>query len=168
MEDQEVKTEKHIKRLAPTAMRSNGADYVRSTHHVVVPPDYTLEDILTPRFWSHHFNALNVFDLVDVVASDFSLDVTLRVVEKGVGFVTMLPLRVYQREQAKGADKSVKTAKESELEPPEGYVVNHAPKTGWRFFTTNPHQEIARGFKSKHEATLAAIEHDKKASGQAA
>lgn len=147
-----------VKLLSPTAM-TNSADFVRTAYHVNVAPDVTLTDILTPKFWAHHVNRIKVNDIVDVLATDGSLDVQLRAVEKGVGFIVFRVLRQWLRE-----DKQENAEKEVELpDLPEGYLVNHTPKTGWRVFTTEPHQEVSRDHKSKYAAYMAAIAHAQKA-----
>ncbi|MGI8390541.1 hypothetical protein [Brucella anthropi] len=146
-------------KLLPATAMTRSADYKRTYHHVDVDPTVSLSDILTPKFWAHHVARVQVNDIVDVVATDGSLDVQLRAVDKGVGFVSFRVLRQWLRE-----DKQEEIAEEIELpDLPEGYVVNHAPKTGWRVFTTEPHLEVSRGHKSKYAAHVAATEHAKKA-----
>lgn len=145
------------KALPATAM-TRAADYVRTAHHVVVPVDVTLEDITRPSFWAHHTGRLGMHDIVDVLSADGKFDVQLRVVDKGIGFVEMRVLRAWQREGAAAEEAG-------ELpEVPEGYIVNHAPKTGWRVLTKE-HLEVSRNHKSKREAIEAAIVHAAKASG---
>lgn len=149
------------KALSPTAM-TRAADYVRTAHHVVVPVDVTMEDVTRPSFWAHHTGRLGKNDIVDVLSEDGSFDMQLRVVDKGVGFVEMRVLREWQRE---GAEED---AGLSLPDAPDGYIVNHAPKTGWRVLTKDPHLEISRNHKSKLEAIEAAIVHAAKAAGLAA
>lgn len=146
------------KALAATAM-TRSADFVRTAHHVVVPVDVTMEDVTRPSFWAHHTGRLGKHDIVDVLSEDGSFDMQLRVVDKGVGFVEMRVLREWQREGA--------AAEEAGDLPdvPDGYIVNHAPKTGWRVLTKEPHLEISRNHKSRREATEVAIVHAAKAAG---
>lgn len=150
--------------LPSTSFGTRTADYCRSHWHVVVTPDITLDDILRPGFWAHHVGSLNPMDLVDVVSQDMTLDVTLRVTGKGIGFVDMRPVRVYASEATQAGDDEP----EIDLTVPEGYIVNHAPKTGWRVLTKDPHLEVSRNHKTRMEATLAAIEHSRRVQGQAA
>jgi len=143
--------------LHPTAMRSTGADYVRSTHHLVVGPEISVDDLMRPGFWAHHTAGLRIHDVIDVVSQDDSMDVTLRVVEKGTGFVRMRPLRVWVREGI-AADEP-----DSGLPIPAGYKISFAPRTRWRVFTENPNMEISRDHPSREAAIIAATEHAAKA-----
>lgn len=154
------------KTLHAAAMSSRGAEYVRNTHHVTVPHDITIEDLMRPSYWAHHVERLNPPDLVDVMTEDGSLDVQLRVTGKGTGYVEMRVVRAWLREQpaAEEAEEPIGDA----LTPPDGYIVNHAPKTGWRVLTKEPHLEISRNHTSKLHAIQAAIEHAARANGQAA
>lgn len=154
-----------MKTLPATALRSNGADYLRTYHHVEVSPDVTLDDLLRPAFWAHHTTTLRVNDLVDVLTSDGGLDCQFRVIGKGVGYVTLRPLRIWQREEAKAATEPG----DDDLPlVPDGYAVNFAPRTKWRVFTTDPHIEISRDHASRREAIEAAIAHNAKANPVAA
>ena len=155
-----------MKTLPPQAMVSRAADFVRTAHHVNIDPSYTIKDILRPGFWAHHVMKLNSPDVVDVVATDGSLDVTLRVVDKGIGFVTMRPLRIWIRDEVKSGEPEAPVVALGDI--PEGYVVGHTPKTGWRVLTKDPSIEISRNHKSKEEAINAAISHAEKANGIAA
>lgn len=153
-----------MSKFLPATAMSRSADYARTYHHVVVGVDVSIEDVLRPSFWAHHTARLNVGDLVDVLTADERFDLQLRVTEKKIGMVTMRPLRVWTSETAATAD-------DHDAEPlvvPEGYVVNHAPKTGWRALTKEPPLEISRNHKSRREATQAAIDHSRQASGIAA
>ncbi len=146
-------------KLLPATAMSRSADFKRTYHHVEVDPSVELSDILTPRFWAHHVARIQVNDIVDVLATDGSLDVQLRATEKGVGFVMFRVLRQWLRE-----DKQEVIEEEQDApELPDGYVVNHAPKTGWRVFTTEPHLEVSRNHKSRYAAHMAALDHATKA-----
>jgi hypothetical protein len=148
--------------LYATALRANGADFQRTYHQVKVEPDVTVEDILRPGFWAHHTNVLRIDDLIDILSTDGGLDMQVRVIGKGTGMVHMRPLRIWVREEAKPA------AEDEAAELPEGYVVNFAPKQGWRMMTKEPHMVISKDHKSRQEATLAAIAHAAKANSVAA
>lgn len=150
-----------MKTLPSTAM-TRAADYARTYHHVNVDPSATLEDILRPGFWAHHVGRLKVGDLVDVLTTDGGIDIQLRVIESGIGFVSMRPLRIWVREEA---DTGPQTPVEALGDVPDGYIVNHTPKTSWRVLTKEPSAEVSRGHKSKAEATNAAIAHAAKANG---
>lgn len=153
-----------MKTLPATAM-TRSADFARTYHHVVVDPLATLTDILRPSFWAHHTQRLRANDMIDVLSSDGGLDISLRVVSVGIGMVEIRPLRIWVRDEAKPAtnDELVEIP-----DVPDGYKVNHAPKTGWRVLTEDPALEISRNHKSRLEATMAAIAHAAKANAVAA
>lgn len=151
------------KTLHATAM-TRSADYARTYHHVVVPHDVTLEDLKRPSYWAHHTERLRKGDLVDVLSEDDGLDVQLRVIDKGVGFVTMRVIRAWQRQAAKAEQDAASDA----LDVPDGYIVNHAPMTKWRVMTKEPHMEVSRNHPSKEAAIQAAVVHAAKAAGLAA
>lgn len=148
--------------LSSTAM-SRSADFARTYHHVVVPHDVTIEDILRPGFWAHHTARLNKHDIVDVITEDGGIDVQLRVTGKAIGLVEMRPLRIWLRDEP--ATEAEDEDAPAPLGVPEGYVVNHAPKTGWRVLTKEPPAEISRNHATKLDAINAAIEHAAKANG---
>lgn len=152
--------------LRSGAFRQNGADYVRTYHHIVVPVDHTVDDILRPGYWAHHPDKFRVFDLVDVLTEDGNIDMQLRVVRKSVGMVVMRPVRIWQ------ADEKPKTepapADEPDMEVPEGYEVNHVPAHKWRVMTKNPSQIVSKGHGSKNEAIRAAVAHFNQANSVAA
>lgn len=143
----------------------NTAEYDRRSYFVKVDPDTTIDDILTPRFWAHHVQKLDINARVEVVSVDGKFDLDLRVVDRGVGFVTMRVLRRWERDVA---DKSIAVPNVSEADIPDGYTVNHAPKTKWRVFTKEPLQEISRDHPTKEHAIAAAMEHAAKATNIAA
>lgn len=147
--------------LHPTAMRSNGADYVRTYHHIVVNPTITLEDLLRPAFWAHHTNGIRVGDLIDVLSEDGGMDVQLRVEEKGTGYIRMRPRMVWLREANPMAFDPSATIEKPPV--PDGYKVSFAPRTRWRVMTENPVLEISRDHVSEVAAINAAIEHARKA-----
>lgn len=153
------------KTLHATAM-TRAADYSRTYHHVVVPHDVTIEDLTRPNYWAHHTARLTKGDLVDVLSEDDGLDVQLRVTGKGTGYVEMRVVRSWHREAP--ATEEADEAVDVSLTPPDGYIVNHAPKTGWRVLTKEPHLEVSRNHTSKLHAIQAALEHAAKANGQAA
>jgi hypothetical protein len=153
-----------MKTLHPTKMR-NAAEYVRTQHHVVVDPDHSLEDVLTPGYWQHHVERLRVHDLIDVIGERF--DATLRVTGKGNGYVETRPLRLWVSEEpaAKLSDEERATI---EASIPDGYVIDHTPKTLWRARLKDGGGEISRSHKSKVEAIQSAIVHAGRARGIAA
>lgn len=153
-----------MKTLHPTKMR-NAAEYVRTQHHAVVEPDHSLEDVLAPGYWQHHVDRLRVNDLIDVIGERF--DITLRVTAKGNGYVETRVLRAWVSEEAtaKMTDEE-RAAIEASI--PDGYVVDHTPKTLWRARLKDGGAEISRNHKSKVDAIQSALGHSQRARGIAA
>jgi hypothetical protein len=143
----------------------NAAEYVRTQHHVVVDPDHSLEDVTTPGYWAHHVDRLRVHDLIDVIGERF--DVTLRVTDKGNGFVETRVLRKWLSEEPAAKLTDEEKAK-IEASIPDGYVIDHTPKTGWRARLKDGGVEISRNHKSKVDAIQAALNHAARAQGIAA
>lgn len=137
------------------------ADYSRKTFHVVLDdPTITLDDVMTPSFWAHHTVTIDIHTLIDVIGEGF--DVQLRAVEKGIGFVKMRMLRKWE-------DRSVQAAEPDQDDGvPEGYIVDHHSKTGWRVRLKDGGIEIARQIAGREAAIAKAVEHHAHASGQQA
>lgn len=148
-----------MKILHATAMRHQ-ADYIRASHHVVVPPDVTIEDAQVPGFWRHYAERLKEFDLIDVIGNGF--DIQLRVTGKGTGYVETRLLRKWVDDGVVSSE-----AESTGLEVPEGYVVDHTPRTLYRTRLKDG-TELARNMKTKAEAVGVAIEHAKKTGAIAA
>lgn len=153
---------KKSKVLGPTELNSNGGDFHRTYHHLVVDPSVTVDDVMVPKFWAHHVANLKINDLIDIVAADDSWDVQLRVVEKGIGYVKMRPRMVWMREET-----NARTPDQPANEPdmPEGYKVTFSPNKQvlWQATTIDPHAVVSKGHKSRVEAINAAIAHARKA-----
>jgi hypothetical protein len=153
-----------MKTLHPTKMR-NAAEYVRTQHHVAVDPSTTLQEVLIPGFWAHHVDRLRMDDLIDVLGETF--DVTLRVIGKGNGYVETRVLRQWLSEEP-AAKLSDEERARIEASIPDGYVIDHTPKTGWRARLKDGGAEISRNHKSKVEAIQSAVTHSQRAQGIAA
>lgn len=151
--------------LHPTALRANGADYLRTYHQISVAHDVTLEDVLRPGFYANHVDKLRVNDLIDILADDGGMDVQVRVTGKGTGMVQVRPLRVWLREDRASAPVDPDETAASDDEVPEGYVVNFAPKQKWRVMTRDPHAIIHKDVASKAEAIDLAVKHSAMANG---
>lgn len=153
---------KKSKVLGPTELNSNGGDFHRTYHHLVVDPSVTVDDVMVPKFWAHHVANLKINDLIDIVAADDSWDVQLRVVEKGIGYVKMRPRMVWMREETKARTPD-QPANEPDM--PEGYKVTFSPNKQvlWQVTTIDPHAVVSKGHKSRVEAINAAIAHARKA-----
>lgn len=154
-----------MKTLSPAA-KMNAATFTREYRHLALDPDVSLEDLMRPGFWSHHASKLGENDLIDAVATDGSLDVTLRVVKIAAGLVHVRPLRVYQREIPKPVSDT--DAADASEEVPDGYVVDHTPRTRWRVRTKDPVVEVSRDHMSRNEAVASAKAHARLAGAVAA
>jgi hypothetical protein len=152
--------------LAASAFRSGGnADYVRTYHHVTVPHDTTVDDILRPSFWAHHTGALKKNDLLDILSEDGGVDMQARVTDKGTGMVMLRPLRIWVRNEPKHVENK-DDAPADDL--PENYLVTFAPKQLWRVIIKDPHAIVSTNHLSKDAAIAAAFVHSRLASGVAA
>jgi len=140
------------------------AEFSRSYRHIDVDNDVTLDDLLTPGFWAHHANTLQEKDLLDVLSFDMDLDVQLRVVETGVGFVVMRVCAV-RHNRSGDADATIEEADEEEGELPEipkGYKVGFSPGSKKWYVQTNlvkPAQTISTDHLTKRDAILDAVAH---------
>lgn len=143
--------------------RVDAAEFIREYRHVEVDPGTTLDDLLRPGFWVHHAERIGVNDILDVVASDGSLDVQLRVVKKDKGLLFMRPRFGYQRDDIVPAAAAEEAAEGPAV--PDNYVVDHTPKTRWRARMRNPAIEVSRGHMTRSEAVQAAITHAAQAAG---
>lgn len=147
--------------LKQTAMRANGADFLRTYHQVKVGPEITVQDVLRPGFWAHHAGVLRADDLIDILSEDGGLDMQVRVVGKGIGMVMVRPLRIWQ-DEARTVDGAADEA-DSSLSAPDGYTINFAPKQRWRVMTNNPHEVISKDHPTKAAAVAAALAHSAQA-----
>lgn len=149
----------------PASAKLNDANFSRVYRHITVDPDVTVSDLLRPGFWIHHGGHLSRFDLLDVMASDGSLDVQLRVelIEKGLPWMRVL--RQWVRE---GRAVDAEPGDEPEATAPAGYVVDQEGKGTWRARTRNPVIIVASGLLTKDEAMKAALDHAAKAGADTA
>lgn len=149
-----------MKFLPATAMRHR-AEYLRTLHHVEVAEDVTIDDILTAGFWRHHSSKLRKDDLIDIIHQSGKFDITVRVGEVGNGFANVRLLR-------KWVDEAASKAEEEAGDAPDGYIVDHTPRTLWRVRMKDSGEEIARNMKTRHEANAAAAAHAMKMNSKAA
>lgn len=151
----------------PANTALNSADFTRTLRRMIVPNSMTMEDISVPGNWANVFSKVKADDEVVVVPEDRTWRLHLLVTETGTGWVKTALLHAIDLTKVVAKPKV-------EIEPvdipdvPDGYKVNHAPKTGWRVLTEDPPMEVSRNHRTRLEATNAAIEHSKKAAGIAA
>ncbi len=150
----------------PASALHRSAEYERSYWHVVVDDTITLDDLMRPAFWAHHANKLQRGHLVDVVRSDMTLDVQLRVLEAGVGFVVMRPRIVFEDEGAvaeRQARAAIDAGEAVEMVLPEQYKITHTGRGGFTVTYVPTDAKIVTGKKTRAEAYAAAKDHAQKA-----
>lgn len=172
MSDEKPEPKRHEPRLKPNALQS--AAHFMHNYIAKVPNDTLLEDVLTPAWWAHHWKSFVTQDtkaspvlggMVHVMREDMSLDVVLRVVGVGPGFVKMRPLfKPYVNND--GLELRAATAA-SDAAPdmpvlPDGYKSFHMPRgdtPGHAVRLLSTGDVIVKGKASKREAILEAIKH---------
>ena len=160
-----------MKTLPPNALQY-AANYVRTIWHVEVEPGISIDDLLAPGFWAHHAARLKRGDLVEVINSELTLDVSLRVHDVDQGMVTM----AVRFDASVGADEGTAAVDEPapvEMPPlPPGYRLHHNPRASehkWRSIWTEPQPAITvLEADTKLEVIEAAIAHHAKATSAAA
>lgn len=150
----------------PARTLVNPADFTRTLRRVEVPVAFSIDDVLVPGAWANLHDKIHIDDELVVYREDRAWRLHLLVVGRGIGFVEMVELHRWVRDGVADVDGEEPIV--DALAPPDGYIVNHAPKTGWRVLTKEPHQEVSRNHPSKLEAIQAAIIHAAKANGLAA
>lgn len=148
-----------MKKLHATKLR-NAADFARSIWHVEVDPDTNIDDVQVPGYWQHHVAKIQVNDLIEVIGQGF--DIQLRVTDKGLGYVETRLLRKWTD------DRVVEPQLTNDDDVPEGYVVDHTPRTRWRVRLKDGAVEIKRDLMTRSEAVKAAVTHAALAGGIAA
>jgi hypothetical protein len=145
----------------PSSTIINPADFSRTLRRMVLPAGATLDDIAVPANWSHVFAKLRQSDEVIVETEDHAFRAHLYVDEVATGYVRTIPLHIVEFNKKPKTDENV-------VIPalPNGYKVNFAPRTRWRFFNEDG-LEAGRDYKSEYDAAMAAIEHAAKAHGVA-
>ena len=152
------------KTLSASAFSNNTADYARGYFHAVVDDTITLDDLLTPAFWAHHTRSLTPMTLVDVVRQDMTLDVQLRVLETGTGYVRMRPLRVFEDEVRAKEMAAVAAAKDevsAGVKLPVEYKITSAGKGGFTLTYVPTDAKIAEKIKTHGAAVQMAKDHAK-------
>lgn len=140
-----------------------------SHYSVTVPNGTTLNELLTPGYWAHHADRFKPRDLVEVLSEDTELDVQLRVIDTGVGYVAMR-LCLKRHDYGKGKPAvTVETDEDKSPLPdvPEGYKIGWNVGSRTYYAQSNlvrPPEIVSEGHTSKREAIEAAIEHKAKVS----
>jgi hypothetical protein len=85
-----------MKPLKATAM--DHAHYARLNMFAEVPAGTTLEDVLTPEFWSNHTQRLKRGAVIEILSEDNALDCDVRVLKVGPTFAHVRLLRCHTDE----------------------------------------------------------------------
>lgn len=146
------------------------AEHFRASYVAFVSNDTPLEHILTPNYWANHWKAFTqqgqsnpneprLGGIIEVMRHDMTLEVTLRVIGVGPGYVKVRPIYPPYIDNSNLAQAEGEAAGAEPLPPvPVGYKMYHAPKGdrpghGARNLVTG---EIATaGHRTKREAILA-------------
>lgn len=124
--------------LPPNDMKS--AEHFRASYVAFVPNDTPLERILTPGFWANHWKAFTqqgqsnpneprLGGIIEVMRHDMTLDVVLRVIGVGPGYVQVRELYPAYVDDSNLEAVEGAAAKEEKLpDVPYGYKVFFAPK----------------------------------------
>lgn len=148
----------------PAQTALNDADITRTLRRMMVPVGMTIEDVMTPGTWAHVFSKVKIDDEIIVWPEDRAWRLHLLVVDIGPGYVQTDILHQW----ARAGGKQEVEAEAVKLDVPDGYRVDHTPKTGWRAFTKEPPLEISRNHKSHNDAVRAAVTHAAKSGRMAA
>lgn len=171
MSDATPAPKRHEPRLKPNMLVS--APHFMHQYIARVPNDTLLEDVLTPAWWAHHWGAFVTKDnkatpilggIVHVMREDMSLDVILRVVGVGQGYVKMRPIFTYENNDGLERSAASAAADEGPDMPvlPEGYKSFHVPRgdnPGHAVRLVATGDVVVKGKGSKREAVLEAIKH---------
>jgi len=139
-----------MRALKPNAM--DHSHYVRIHMSATVPAGTSLEDVMTPTFWSHYAWRLKPNAIIEVVSEDGVLDCDLRIMEVGPTFAKVRLLRHFT-EQA--------TAEKAAPVSLDGVEVDFGGKADrWR--VVHQGEVIKSGFATEKEAHKAAEEYRSK------
>jgi hypothetical protein len=131
-----------MKPLKATAL--DHSHYVRLSMFADVPAGTTLEDVLTPEFWSNHAQRLKRGAIIEVLSEDNALDCELRVLKTGQTFAHVRLLRNYTEDGERAA-----------ADVHEDVKVNYGGKQDrWRIIHRG--EVVQAGLESKTDAEKAA------------
>lgn len=145
-------------KMLPAATGVQPIDFHRTMRHVTIPVDYSVDDILVPGAWGHIASKIPRGDEIVAIRADMAWRAHLLVSESGPGFLMVHALSIWSNPSH--VEKVDSAASEGEeLDAPENYTVNHAPRTGWRVWTKTPALEVSRNHKTRRDAVMAARAH---------
>jgi hypothetical protein len=137
----------------------NLAGYYHSSWIVTIPPGHAFGELFSPAYWSHH-HKLRQNDLVRVIASDGSFDVTLTVRAKPAGGAVMELWPKFPK--GWGSQAEAEAAADAEAARPDvvpillngktAVRVDYTEATKWRVISLNG-EPLISGLGSEAEAT---------------
>lgn len=144
-----------MKPFLPTALRQ--ADFVRTVYHIEVDAAATLDDITEPANWVHLQKALKLHDRVEVVAKDGSWFADVLVTAAPSGQSQTFRVAVLFKVNLSAFDPAqIINAAPSFARPtagvPDGYAVNHTPKTRWRVVRAADGETLIRDLPTRDDA----------------
>jgi hypothetical protein len=123
------------------------ADYEYSRYFVQLPPGYGYEDMFQPVFWAHH-QRLKKFDIIRVVAHDWSFDVEITVTAKTKGGANVQLHPLLPADPGEIAVHYVKKLKNGKM----AVRVEYLKATKWRVIALDQ-SEHSRDYETEAEAT---------------
>ncbi len=141
-----------VKQLSAGHLR-NLADYDFSRYFVHLPPDYEYEDIFRPVFWAH-FPRLKKYDVIRVIAHDWSWDVTVTVLAKTPGGANVQLTPVIPERPGQMAVEYVPRKADGRL----AIRVEYRKATNWRVIALDG-SEHSNGYETEAAAQKAMAEY---------
>lgn len=151
----------------PAATKADRIEFTLAVKGVRVPNDFAVSDVLKPGAWAHIASMIDTNDELIVRREDMAWRLHLIVLESGPGLL-MLDVLSLWRNPNHAQEEPPEAAPETDLEAPEGYTVNFAPKTLWRVWSKDPALEVSRNHQSKLAAVMSARAHFQKSNAVAA
>lgn len=155
--------------VLPASTNVDPIEFSVTTRFVRVPVNFTITDVLRPGAWAHIASKIQTGNEIVALRADMAWRIHLLVFESGPGMLKVHVLGMWVNPAYAEAVKDAPAETPVEdMEVPDGYSVNHAPKTGWRVWLKDPAVEVSRNHATKNAAILAARAHYQSANAVAA
>lgn len=139
---------------APSLMGTiKESQYLIREYTIYIPAGHTPENLSEPTYWVHHAARLSIHDKIDCISETGQWEVTLRVVNKGNGWVKMRLLSGYD---AQGRDETVEPLAaqfKTDFVPSAKHRVIHK-ESGVVVSSGHPSKDAAIEALEAHVATL--------------
>jgi hypothetical protein len=133
----------------PASFLRNLEAYDASRYLVQLPPGYVYEDIFRAVFWAHHAK-LRKFDIIRVIAHDWSFDVNVTVIAKTKGGANVQLTPLLPPHPGEIERKAVPKLKNGKM----AIRVEYLKATNWRIIALDQ-SEHSRDYPTKGEAEKA-------------